>query len=85
MSLFETISEIIKYVEMAFVYSMVGIRTIVKNLPISSFSLSVSSAIAFSDAVSKILDSSSNFIRSIEYIKPVMELMSLKEMDNTKG
>lgn len=78
-SLFENSISLIRYIEMAFVYSLVGIRTILLHLPISSFSLTVSSAISFSDSITSILNSSGNYIRSIEYIKPLVEIMYTNE------
>lgn len=78
-SLFENSISLIRYIEMAFVYSLVGIRTLLLHLPISSFSLTVSSAISFSDSITSILNSSGDYIRSIEYIKPLVEIMYTNE------
>ncbi|MDE7263887.1 MAG: ABC transporter ATP-binding protein/permease [Anaeroplasmataceae bacterium] len=69
----------IQYVEMAGIYILVGIRTITKQLPIASFSLTISAAVSFSDAISTIISASGNYKRSIEYIKPAIELMALPE------
>lgn len=69
----------IRYAVMGFVYVIVGITTITRRLPISNFSLTVSAAISFSACVSAIIDASDNFIRSIEYVKPVLEFMDIRE------
>lgn len=68
-----------RYIQMAFIYILVGIKTLVQNLPISSFSLTMSSAISFSDCTSAIIESSGNYIRAIEYIRPLVELIGIKE------
>lgn len=69
----------IQYLVMGFIYVVVGITTIKNNYAISSFSLTVSSAISFSACVSAIISYSSNFMRAIEYVKPVMEFMDIME------
>lgn len=82
MGMYEALTSAVRHIEMAFVYILVGIKTITQHLPISRFSLTVSSALTFSDCVTAILDASGNYIRSIEYVKPVIELMNIKEEQN---
>lgn len=77
--LLESSYSTIQYLVMGFVYIVVGITTIKNNFAISAFSLTVSSAISFSACVSAIINSSSNFMRAVEYVKPVMEFMNIKE------
>lgn len=81
-SLFESVVSTLRYIQMALIYILAGIKTISKNLPISSFSLIVSSSISFSDCVTKMIEASSDYFRAIEYIKPVIELLSLDENTN---
>lgn len=80
--MYGSIISTIRYIEMAGIYILVGIRTISKHLPISSFSLTISAAVSFSDAITQIISASSNYMRSIEYIKPAIELMELPEENN---
>ncbi len=82
MGFFESTLSFVRYVEMAIVYILVGLRVLTKHLPISSFTLTISSAIQFSDCVTKILSSGSTYIRSTLYIKPMMELLSIEEVSN---
>lgn len=77
--LLESSYSTIQYLVMGFVYIVVGITTIKNSFAISAFSLTVSSAISFSACVSAIINSSSNFMRAVEYVKPVMEFMNIKE------
>lgn len=81
-SAYSSLVSSVRYIQMALVYALVGIRTIVSQLAISDFSLTVSAAISFSDSISSIIQVSGNFTRSIEYVKPVLELM---EIDNEKN
>lgn len=83
-AIYNSLISIIKYIQMAFIYTFVAIRTITRNLTISSFSLTVSSAIEFSSAVTNIIDASSNLIRATMYVKPMIELMEIKEENNGK-
>ncbi|MDE6407251.1 MAG: ABC transporter ATP-binding protein/permease [Anaeroplasmataceae bacterium] len=77
MKMYDSLMSTLRYVQMAIIYSMVGIKTLVKHLPISSFTLTISSAINFSDCVTAIIESSAGYIRSIEYITPLVELMEI--------
>lgn len=76
---FTSLNSAIRYIQMAFIYSLVGIKTLVNKLPISSFTLTVSSAMTFSNCITSIIEASENFIRSVEYIKPMIELLEVKE------
>ena len=78
-SFYQTLISIVRYVQMAFVYALVGIKTIVTMTNISSFSLTVSAAISFSDCITNMIQVSSNFMRSIEYVKPLLELLDIQE------
>lgn len=77
--IFTSLNSTIRYVQMGFIYSLVGIRTLVNKLPISSFTLTVSSAMTFSNCITSIIEASEGFIRSTEYIKPMIELLEIKE------
>ena len=77
MNLYASVMSSLRYIQMAIIYSMVGIRTLAKHLPISSFTLTISSAISFSDCVTSIIEASGEYIRSIEYITPLVELMEI--------
>src|SRR5574344_1202150 len=77
--IYQSLMSLIRYAEMALVYILVGIKTLTEKLPISRFSLTATAAISFSDCITSIIDASSNLIRSIEYIRPFIELMRVKE------
>lgn len=79
LGLYESIVSACSYIEIGFVYVLVGIRTITEGLSIASFSLTASSAISFSQCVTEIVKSSSNFIRAIQYITPLIEILEVKE------
>lgn len=83
-SFYDSAISTVRYVQMAFIYILVGIRTVRGSLSVSEFSLTVSAALSFSDCISKIIESSSGFLRSIEYVKPMMELMRI-ETDKEEG
>ena len=80
--IFECLISTIRYVQMAIVYVLVGIKTLAEHTPISSFSLTITSAISFSDCVSQIINSGSEYIRAIQYITPMIEIMSVKETED---
>ncbi len=82
MGVFQSIISSVRYIQMAAVYILSGVRTIRLKLPISSFSLTISSAISFSDCMTEIISAGSNYIQSIEYITPLIELMEIKEETN---
>ncbi|MDE5856001.1 MAG: ABC transporter ATP-binding protein/permease [Anaeroplasmataceae bacterium] len=83
MNLYASLMSGLRYIQMAIIYGMVGIRILTKHLPISSFTLTISSAISFSDCVTSIIEASGDYIRAIEYITPLVELMdiSIEEED----
>ncbi len=81
MRLYDSLMSTLRYIQMAIIYSMVGIRTITKHLPISSFSLTISSALSFSDCITNIIQSSGDYIRAIEYISPLVELMGISTQE----
>lgn len=78
-NLIEMVNQFLQYVQTAFVYIFVGIKVLVSHMPISNFSLTVSSAISFSNCIRNIIQGSSNYAQDLEYIKPMIELMELKE------
>lgn len=69
----------VRYIQMAGIYILVGLRTIAKKSSISSFSLTISSAISFSDCISKMIEASGEFFRAMEYIRPMIVLMEIEE------
>lgn len=81
---FQALMSTVRYIQMGAIYLLVGLKAIASKLPISSFTLTISSAISFSDCITKMIDASSTYLRSIEYIKPVMELMSISS-DKEEG
>lgn len=76
-SLFYSASVILRYIQLAFVYALVGIKTITEKLPISKFSLLAQAALSFTTTIQSIVESLGNFFRNIEYIKPFMEFMAI--------
>lgn len=81
MAVYQTLISTIRYVQMAIVYIFVGLTTISYKLSVSQFSLVVSAAMTFSDSISMILNSSSSFMRAIEYAKPLLELFELEDFE----
>lgn len=78
---YSSLNSTIGYLQMGFIYSLVGIKTLLYKLPISNFSLTVISAINFSNAVTSIIEASNNYTQAIEYIKPMIELLEIEEVD----
>ena len=74
----------IRYIVLAFVYITVGLKTITMNSTIAQFTLTVSAAISFSSAVNEIVSAGGDFLRGVEYVKPVVEFMNIKE-DSDEG
>lgn len=72
-------SQTIGYIVMGIVYLFVGIKTFTKKLSISSFSLTVSAAISFSDAIRSIINAFEDFTIAIDLISPMVEILSLTE------
>ncbi|MDE7384211.1 MAG: ABC transporter ATP-binding protein/permease, partial [Anaeroplasmataceae bacterium] len=77
MNLYDSLISGLRYIQMAIIYCMVGIRTLIQHLPISSFTLTISSAISFSDCITSIIEANGEYIRAIEYITPLVELMEV--------
>ena len=75
---------LVRYLVLAAVYILAGVKTLQSGLKISRFTLTVSAAISFSNAVSAIIEASGNFIRGTEYVKPIMEFMAI-ESESDKG
>lgn len=69
----------IRYIVLAFVYITVGLKTITMNSTITQFTLTVSAAISFSSAVNEIVSAGGDFLRGVEYVKPIVEFMNIKE------
>lgn len=82
LGIFECFISTIRYVQMAIVYILVGLKTLAEHTPISAFSLTITSAISFSDCVSQIIASGSDYIRAIQYITPMIEIMAVKEIED---
>ena len=78
-SFFSASVSLLSYIEMGIVYALVGVKTLLSGLPISQFTLIVSSAIRFSTSVDTLIEEAQNLIRSIQYCSPFIELM---EVDN---
>lgn len=81
---YSTILSTIHYIQMAGIYILVGLRTLTKHLPISSFSLTISASVSFSEAVTNMIRAGGEYIRSIEYLSPIIELMEIP-LDSQKG
>ena len=78
LSFYDSAISTVRYIQMALIYILVGMRVAANHLPVSEFTLIVSSALSFSDCISRIIEDGSGFIRSIEYVKPMMELMKIQ-------
>ena len=72
-------NSIVRYVQMGFIYALVGIKTLINKLPVSGFTLTVSAAINFSSSITSMIEASEGFSQYIEYIKPAIELLETKE------
>lgn len=77
--MFDTAVSCIRYGCMGIIYTLVGIETIQRNLPVSQFTLITTSAISFSSAISAMIIAGSGFTRGAEYVKPVLALMDMQE------
>ena len=82
--IFSFLLSTIRYIVLAFVYITVGLKTITMNSTIAQFTLTVSAAISFSSAVNEIVSAGGDFLRGVEYVKPVVEFMNIKE-DSDEG
>ncbi len=78
-TIYRSFDNLIKYLEMGIVYGFVAYRTITRKLPISSFSLYISTAISFSTSFTRLIEVSIDFGQSISYLTPFIELVELKE------
>lgn len=78
-SIYESLISTVRYIQMAFIYILVGLKTITEKLSISNFSLTISSAINFSNCITNIIEAGDNYVRSIEYITPMIELMEVED------
>jgi len=74
-----SLGEFLKYIEMAFVYAFVAVRTISRNLTIGSFSLYISSALVLSTNLSRLIDVILSMAQYANYLTPFVELMELHE------
>ncbi len=77
--LFDALLSCIRYGCMGGIYTLVGIETIQRNLPVSQFTLITTSAVSFSSAVSAMIIAGSGFTRGVEYVKPVLTFMNMQE------
>ena len=77
--MFDTAVSCIRYGCMGIIYTLVGMETIQRNLPVSQFTLITTSAISFSSAISAMIIAGSGFTRGAEYVKPVLALMDMQE------
>lgn len=77
--LFDALLSCIRYGCMGGIYTLVGIETIQRNLPVSQFTLITTSAVSFSAAVSAMIIAGSGFTRGVEYVKPVLTFMNMQE------
>ncbi len=79
LSFTNSLSTIVKNVELLLIYLLVAIRTIKDKLSISVFSLNISAAISLSQTLVSIINSSIQFARAYAYIVPYVQLMELTE------
>lgn len=79
MGILTSLMQTVHYVEMALVYSLVAIKTIVNKLPISSFSLYISTALTFTQSITKFINVGLTYLHTIQYLIPFVELIELKE------
>lgn len=77
--MFDTAVSCIRYGCMGIIYTLVGMETIQRNLPVSQFTLITTSAISFSSASSAMIIAGSGFTRGVEYVKPVLAFMDMQE------
>lgn len=77
--MFDTAVSCIRYGCMGIIYTLVGMETIQRNLPVSQFTLITTSAISFSSAISAMIIAGSGFTRGVEYVKPVLAFMDMQE------
>ncbi|MDD3999736.1 MAG: ABC transporter ATP-binding protein [Bacilli bacterium] len=78
-SIYQLLDTILKYLEMGFVYGFIALKTIVRKLPVSSFSLYISSSLSFSTLFARLIEVFLDLGRAISYLGPFIELVELKE------
>lgn len=83
-SFYNSLISTVRYVQMGLLYSLVGIKALTQEFTLSQFSLVVSSAITFSECITKIIEASGRFIRAVEYVSPLIELLEI-ESDKDEG
>lgn len=83
-SFYSSLISTVRYVQMGLLYSLVGIKALTQEFTLSQFSLVVSSAITFSECITKIIEASGRFIRAVEYVSPLIELLEI-ESDKDEG
>lgn len=79
MGIISAFMQIIQYVQMAIVYAFVAIKTISNKLPVSSFSLYISTALSFTQTITKIINFGMEYLQTRNYITPFVELLELRE------
>lgn len=82
LTFFQSFDKIVKYVEMALVYSFVAYRTITEKLSVSSFSLYISTSLSFSTSFTKLIEVGLDLGRAVSYLRPFIELIELKEAED---
>lgn len=78
-SIIVSLMEVLKYCEMAFVYVIVIVQTITNKLPISKFSLYISSAISFSQIISRMIEDSLDILQCVKFVGPLLELINIED------
>jgi ATP-binding cassette subfamily B protein len=79
LSFIASVGEIARYLEMGLLYGLVAIRTLTRNLSISSFSLYISSALSFSANSARLIEAAIQFSQYIAYLHPFIILIELQE------
>lgn len=78
-ALMESVQKIVGYIQLALVYSLIAIKVVQGGLSIATFSLYVSSAIAFTSAIVTLIEGGMDIIQIVQYIIPLHELMGYKD------
>lgn len=84
-SVYDTLISTVRYIQMFIIYSIVATRTLLHSLSITQFTLTVSSALSFSDSVNKMVEANTWFQRACEHVQPFIELMELESEDEKGG
>lgn len=77
--LFDFLLSTIRYSVLALVYIGAGLKTLALHTSVAQFTLTASAALSFSSAVSEIISAGGSFVRGIEYVKPILEFMNIRE------